>query len=106
MGGTVSADLADAPLNTKCSVEMIAGSCLRPEGAADSSPGRQAWVAWAPPDFVLEPRRGDTTRHCVAPSGLHVSLRCGPRACALGYCLPPLRGEDTGHRLTFLNSNQ
>src|SRR5581483_4307163 len=49
-----------------CRVALSA--TLRPEGAAENSPGRQAWVSDAP--NPSEPQRGDTCPRCVAPLGL------------------------------------
>jgi len=78
--------------------------CLSPKGAACSSPGRKPWVrrargAQAPtgrhatrgrePLALDLKKRGAPPGVSCRPFGAGVSGSRKPRACALGYCMPP-----------------
>src|SRR6185295_721813 len=52
---------------------LAADPCLRPEGATDNSPGRQAWVRGSTQMF--EPQRGDR------------SAACRPVGASVVYCV-------------------
>ncbi|MGO8735369.1 MAG: hypothetical protein ACLQVM_21535, partial [Terriglobia bacterium] len=61
-----------------------------PIGAVDLSPRREPWVG----DPSLTPTPLPTSRERGADGGEWVVF---PRACALGYNLPPLTGLRKGH---------
>src|SRR5262249_18597640 len=68
---------------------------LRPEGAADSSPGHQPWV---PITHNNRSPNGATQRRRVSPRWGFTMIHDTPtRPCSLGYCLPPLRGKYASH---------
>jgi hypothetical protein len=69
-----------------------------PNGATGSSLGRKPWVVRQTKRPALKGRQGNPLLRSrlahdgVAPLGLGLFLRRGPRACALGYCLSPRWG--------------
>ena len=73
-------------------------SAISPEGAQENSLGRKPWENVRP--LSPKPRRGDRSWANLAASfaptgapGKKIGKRSRfPRACALGYCLLPLRG--------------
>jgi hypothetical protein len=83
-------------LLSRIHVRSSARLSFSPEGAADSSPGRKPRDRPGGPES--EPRRGDRAgaRHLspLRGSGTSCLARRGPRALALGYYPPPLRGSN------------
>src|SRR5262245_33490721 len=75
------------------------GVTSRPNGAADSSPGRKPWVRRSESP---KPQRGDRTIS-VSPRWGSGWLVTQPRADALGYYPTPRWGEDTKQFPRFPN---